>query len=69
MRKQDRVPYRQNWQDPAAAGLAALILLIAAGGFDNAKKVACHECPYIKSVYIGRIRFLKVAEISVPGRT
>ena len=33
------------------------------GGFYDAQKIASHECPYIKYVYIGRISFPKVAGI------
>jgi hypothetical protein len=62
MRKQNRIPNRQNRQDtPARSRRAAFVLLIAIGGFDNAEKIASHECPYIKYVYIGRISFPKVA--------
>ena len=64
MGKQDGIANRQNWQDPSARrGFAALVLLIAIGGFNDAEKVASHECPYIKYVYIGRISFPKVAGI------
>jgi hypothetical protein len=72
MGEQYGIANRQDRKNPATGlRFPTLFALGPVGGFNNAQKIASHECPSIKYVYIGRFRSAEVAKssLALPLRT